>query len=46
MTVLSSLYGIIMDLAINAPGHGFVLDGLNANGQKLFEGKLELLGKL
>ena len=31
MTVLSSSYGIIMDRAINAPGHEKnVVDGLNA----------------
>ena len=31
MNVLSSLYGIIMDRAIDAPGHGKnVFDGLNA----------------
>ena len=31
MTVLSYSYGIIMDLAINVPGHGKnVIDGLNA----------------
>ena len=30
MTVLSSLYGIIMDRTINASGHGKnVVDGLN-----------------
>ena len=35
MTVLSSSYVIIMDLAINAPGHeNNVVDGLNATDKR------------
>ena len=47
MTVLSSSYGIIMDFAINVPGHGnnFV-DGLNATDKKYLKGKKELIFKL
>ena len=40
MTVIFSLYGIIMDHEINAPGHG------NNVFDVLFEGEMRLLGKL
>ena len=40
MTVLSSSYGIIMDRAINAPGHGKnVVDGINAKDKLYLKGK-------
>ena len=44
MNVLSSSYGIIMDHAINEPGHGnnFV-DGLNATDKRYLKGKWNLL---
>ena len=39
MTVLSSSYGIIMDRAINAPGHGNnVVDGLNSKVKRYLKG--------
>ena len=39
MTVLSSLYGIIMDRAINVPGHGKnVVDGINVTGKRYLKG--------
>ena len=47
MTVLSSSYGIIMDLSINAPGHGNnVVDVLNATYKRYLKGKMEIIGKL
>ena len=47
MTVLSSSYGIIMDRAINAPGHGKnVVDGINATNKRYLKGLIELMGKL
>ena len=47
MTVLSSSHGIIMDCAINAPGHGNnFFDGINATGKRYLKGKMELIGKL
>ena len=47
MNVLSSSYGIIMDRAINATGHGKnVVDGLNAMYRYYLKGKIELIGKL
>ena len=47
MTVLSSSYGIIMDRAINAPGHGNnVVDALNATEKRYLKGEMELMGKL
>ena len=47
ITVLSSSYGIITDLTINAPGHGNnVVDGLNATEKRYLKGKMELIGKL
>ena len=47
MTVLSSLYGIIMDFAINTPGHGNnVLYGLNATHKRYLKEEMELMGKL
>ena len=40
ITVLSSSYGIIIDRAINAPGHGKnVVDGLNATENIYLKGK-------
>ena len=39
MNVLSSSYGIIMDRAMNAPGHGEnVVDGLNATRKQYLKG--------
>ena len=39
ITVLSSSYGVIMDHAINAPGHGNnVVDGLNATDKHYLKG--------
>ena len=47
MTVLSSSYGIIMDRAMNAPGHGKnVVDGLNATEKHYLKGGKELMVKL
>ena len=41
MTVLSYSYGIIMDHAINAPGHGNnVVDGLNAMDKIYLKGEI------
>ena len=38
MTVLSSSYGIIVDIEINTPGHGNnVVYGLSATEKKIFE---------
>ena len=40
MTVLSYSYGIIMDCAINALGHGNIfLDVINATGKRYLKGK-------
>ena len=40
MTVILSLYGIIMDHEINAPGHGNnVFDGINAMRKRYLKGK-------
>ena len=45
--MLSSSYGIIMDCAINAQGHGSnVVDVLNATEKLYFKGDLELIDKL
>ena len=39
MTLLSSSYGIIMDHAMNPPGHGNnVVDGLNATDKNYLKG--------
>ena len=47
MNLLSSSYGIITDLAINAPGHGKnVVNRLNATDKRYFKGKMELVVKL
>ena len=47
MTVLSYLYGIIMDRAMNSPRHGkSIVDGLNDNDKFYLREKMELLGKL
>ena len=47
MTVLSSSYVIIMDLAINAPGHwNNVVDGLNAKEKRYLKEQMELIGGL
>ena len=47
MTVLLSSYGIIMNRAINAPGHGkYVVDGLNAPEKRYLKEKMGLIGKL
>ena len=44
MTVLSSSYGIIMDHAINAPGHGKnVVDGINTTDKPYLKEKWNLL---
>ena len=45
--VLSSVYGIIMDCAINAPVHGRnVVDGVNYTDKKHFKEQMELCNKL
>ena len=47
MTVLSSSYGIITDIEINAPVNGNnVVDGLNAMEACYLKEKMELIGKL
>ena len=47
MTVLSSLYGIIMDRSINSPGNGNdIVDVLNATDKLYLKEQMELLGKL
>ena len=47
MTVLSYLYGIIMDLAINAPGHsGTFVRGINATDKHYLKNQMESLDKL
>ena len=47
MTVLSSSYGIIMDHAINAPGHlKNVFDVLNATDKRYLKEQMEINGKL
>ena len=46
MTVLSSLYSIIMDRAINAPGYGKnVVDRLNATEKCYLKGEIEPIGE-
>ena len=46
MAVLSSSYGIIINFAINAPGHGNnVFDGINATYNRYLKEKMELIGK-
>ena len=40
MTVLSSLYGIMMDSAINAPGHvNNVADGISSTNKRYWKVK-------
>ena len=47
MTMLSFLYGIIMDRKINTPGHGnSFVDGLNATDKLYLRGEMELIGRL
>ena len=47
MTVLPYSYGIIMDRAINTPGHvKNVVYGLNATDKWHLKGEMELIGKL
>ena len=47
MTVLSSLYDIIVDCAINASGHGnIVVYGINTTDKHCLKGEIELMGKL
>ena len=47
MILLSSSYGIILDRAINAPGHGKnFFYGLYAMDKRYLEGKMEPIGKL
>ena len=47
MTVLSYLYGIIMNHVNNAPGHGKnVVDVINATEKYYLKEQMELLGKL
>ena len=46
MNVLSYLYGIIMNLSINAPGHkNNVVDGHNSTDTRSFKEQTELLCK-
>ena len=41
MTLLSSEYGIIMNLSIDAPGHGNIcFDGINVIGKHYFKGRM------
>ena len=47
MTVLSYLYGKIMDLAINSPVNGNnIVDGINATENIYLKEKMEFIGKL
>ena len=47
MTVLSYLYGIMMDFSINSPGHGkMVFNGRNATSKCYLKEQIKLLGKL
>ena len=47
MIVLSSSYVIIMNCAINAPGHEKnLVDVLNATDKLYFKSQMELIGKL
>ena len=47
MTVFSSSYGIIMDHAMNVPGHGNnVVYGLNAEDKRYLKGEMEIMDKL
>ena len=47
MTVLSYSHVIIMDRAMDAPGHGNnVADGFNATDKHYLKGEMELIGKL
>ena len=47
MTVLSSLYGIMVDRAINRPVHGNnVVDGLNATKKRYFKEQMKIIGRL
>ena len=46
MTVLSSLYSIIMDRAINAPGHGWICFGTKCKDKYYLKGQMELVDKL
>ena len=47
MTMLLSSYFLIMDLAINALGHGKnVVDGINATGNRYLKGGIGLIAKL
>ena len=46
VTMLLSKHGIIMDFAINPPGHGNnVVDGLNATEKLYLKEQMELIGK-
>ena len=46
MNVLSNLYDIIMDVAINATGNRKnVIDGLNATDKRYLKGEMEFIGK-
>ena len=47
MAVLSSSYGIILDRAINSPGHGNnVVYEFNATEKNYLRGEMELMGEL
>ena len=47
MTLLSYLYGIIIDREINVPGHGNnIVYGLSATDKRYLKEKIELPGKL
>ena len=47
MTVLSSSYGIMMYISINAPGNGNnFADGLNTTDKRYFKEQMELIGRL
>ena len=44
--MLSSSYGIIIDLEINVPGHGNnVVDGINVTNKIYLKEQVELIGK-
>ena len=43
--MLASQYGIVIDRAIGAPGHGKdIFDGLNATDKRFLQGKMCIIG--
>ena len=46
MTVLSSLYGLIMDRSIRTPGHGKnVVYGIDATNKHYLKDQIQLIGR-